>query len=147
MSLPAAPLHPRYLAQIRNLTLLCSFEGRVATDAGNSMKADKYPDYARTNCGVSTPTFLVCLLIACTAPSAGAALEPRQVLVLVNKDTPISSQVGRMYQKLREIPAANIVSLSLGTERQITPEQYWSKAAPPIRKYLEANPEIRCILT
>ena len=111
------------------------------------MKADKCPDYAPTDCGVSTPTFLVCLLIACTAPSAGAALEPKQVLVLINKDTPISSQVGRIYQKLREIPTANTVNLSLGTERQITPEQYWSKAAPLIRKYLEANPDIRCILT
>lgn len=96
---------------------------------------------------MSLPTFLAGLLVSCTAAFAWAALEPKQVLVLVNKDTPISSQVGRMYQKLREIPAANILSLSLGTERQITPEQYWSKAAPPIKKYLEANPEIRCILT
>jgi uncharacterized protein (TIGR03790 family) len=52
-----------------------------------------------------------------------------------------------MYETLREIPAANVLRITLGTERQITPEQYWSKAAPPIRKYLEANPEIRCILT
>ena len=96
---------------------------------------------------MSTPTFLACLLVACAAPSARAALEPRHVLVLVNKDTPISSRVGRMYQRLREIPPANTLSLSLGTQRQITPEQYWSKAAPPIKKYLEANPEIRCILT
>ena len=96
---------------------------------------------------MSILTFLACLLMACIAPSAWAALEPSQVLILVNKDTPTSSQVGRMYQRLREIPPANILSLSLGTERQITPEQYWSKAAPPIRKYLEANPEVWCILT
>jgi len=69
------------------------------------------------------------------------------VLILVNKDSPISSKVGRMYQRLREVPAANYLSLALGEERQITPEQYWSKAAPPVKKYLEANPEIRCILT
>ena len=96
---------------------------------------------------MSIRTFLACLLMACAAPSAWAALEPKQVLVLVNKDTALSSQVGRMYQRLRAIPPANILALSLGTERQITPEQYWSKAAPPIKKYLEANPEIRCILT
>ena len=78
---------------------------------------------------------------------AWAALEPSQVLILVNKDTPISSQIGRMYEKLRGIPAANILRLSLGTQRQITPEQYWSQAAPPIKKYLEANSDIRCILT
>src|SRR6516162_1739291 len=90
---------------------------------------------------------LALLLLSWTGWSATAGLQPSQVLILVNRDLPISSQVGRMYQKLREIPAGNILSVSLGTERQITAEQYWSKTAPPIKKYLEANPEIRCILT
>src|ERR1039457_3763813 len=111
------------------------------------MKAKRVRSNTCIGSSMSIRTFLACLLMACAAPSAWAALEPKQVLVLVNKDTPTSSQVARMYQRLREIPPANILSLSLGTERQITPEQYWSKAAPPIRKYLEANPEVRCILT
>ena len=91
--------------------------------------------------------FAVSLLGLPNGSADGAALEPSQVAVLVNKDTPISSQVGRMYEKLRGIPPANVLSLSLGEDRQITPEQYWAKAAPSIKKYLEANPEIRCILT
>ena len=91
---------------------------------------------------------LVLLWIAWISGSAAwAALVPSQVLILVNKDTPISSQVARMYEKLREIPAANVLALSLGSDHQITPELYWSNAAPPIKKYLEAHPEIRCILT
>src|ERR1035438_2510236 len=108
------------------------------------MKAHNRSEYARAGSALSISTFL---FVFWTAPAAWAALDPSQVLVLVNKDTPISSQVGRMYEKLREIPAANVLRLSLGTERQITPQQYWSKAAPPITKYLEANREIRCILT
>jgi uncharacterized protein (TIGR03790 family) len=52
-----------------------------------------------------------------------------------------------VYQNLRNIPPANVLALSLGSDRQITPEQYWSKAAPSIKKILEANPEIRCIVT
>src|ERR1035438_7874413 len=111
------------------------------------MNAEKSLEYARRIPGMRILAFLACLLMDCTVPSAWAALEPSQVLILVNKDTPISSQVRRMYQRLREIPPANILSLSLGTERQITPEQYWSKAAAPIKKYLEANPGIWCILT
>jgi len=91
------------------------------------------------------------LLICCLSPWSGsltaASLEPKNVLVLINKDTPISGQVGRMYQKLREIPPANMLSLSFGTDGRITPEQYWAKIAPPIKKFLEANPEVRCILT
>ena len=89
----------------------------------------------------------ICGLISSIPSLTGATLEPKQVLVLINKDTPISGQVGRMYQKLREIPALNILSLSLGIERQITPDQYWAKSAPPIRKFLDEHPEIRCILT
>src|ERR1039458_2575144 len=109
------------------------------------MNAEEKFGYASTS--MSILTLLACLLMSCTAPSAWAALEPSQILILVNKDASISSQVGWMYEKLREIPAANVLHLSLGTERQITSELYWSKAAPPIKKYLEANPEIRCILT
>src|SRR5689334_10663639 len=78
---------------------------------------------------------------------ACAALEPQQVLILVNKDSDISSKVAHMYQKLRAIPNDNILRLSLGTGQQITPEQYWKQAGTPIRQYLENHPAIRCILT
>jgi uncharacterized protein (TIGR03790 family) len=96
---------------------------------------------------LSALRFLVCLLPFASGSFAWAALDPPRVAVLVNKDTPISSQVGRMYEKLRDIPPANILSLSLGADRQITPDQYWATAAPPIKKYLEANPGIRCLVT
>ncbi len=86
--------------------------------------------------------FVAILLLLISGESVAAAgLDPSQVAILVNKDTPISSQVSRMYEKLRAIPPANILSLSLGPDRQITSDQFWSKAAPPIKKYLEANPE------
>ncbi len=42
---------------------------------------------------------------ALAATAAGAALEPAQILILVNRDTPISSQVGRMYQKAARNPS------------------------------------------
>jgi uncharacterized protein (TIGR03790 family) len=78
---------------------------------------------------------------------ARAALEPAQVLVLINKDTDISSKVARAYQKLRAIPSENVLRLSLGTAQQITPEQYWTQAGTPIKQYLESHPAIRCVLT
>ena len=96
---------------------------------------------------LSAVRVFVSLLALFSGSFAWGALSPDQVLVLVNKDTPISSQVGRMYEKLRAIPPANVLSLSLGADRQITPDQYWAKTAPPIKKYLEAYPEIRCIVT
>src|ERR1700722_16448160 len=90
---------------------------------------------------------IVAWFLALANSVAWAAISPSQVAILVNKDTPISSQVAGMYAKLREIPPANVLSLSLGAGRQITPDQYWTKAAPAIKKFLESNPEIRCILT
>jgi uncharacterized protein (TIGR03790 family) len=80
------------------------------------------------------------------APLWGA-LDASQVLILVNRDTGISARVAAMYQKVRAVPDQNVLRLSLGTERFITPEQYWSKAGGPIKKYLEEHPAIRCILT
>lgn len=93
------------------------------------------------------PPFAVCLLLLSSGCFVWAALDPSQVAVLVNKDIPLSSQVGRMYEKRRDIPDTNILNLSLGTDRQITPDQYWATAAPAVKKYLDANPWIRCIVT
>jgi uncharacterized protein (TIGR03790 family) len=78
---------------------------------------------------------------------ARAAIQSTQLSLLINKDAPISSQVGRLYEKLREIPPANVLTLALGSERQITPDFYWTRAAPPIKKYLEEHPAIQCIVT
>ena len=100
-----------------------------------------------TEARLNTPRLLTSLLLLLNAPLAFAALAPAQIAVLVNKDTPISGQVARMYEKLRDLPPANILSLSLGAERQITPDQYWSKAAPAIKDFLEEHPGIRCIVT
>ena len=86
-------------------------------------------------------------VLAFASSAAWAAISPSQVAILVNKDTPISAQVAGMYATLREIPPANVLTLSLGAGRQITPDQYWTKTAPPIKQFLESNPEIRCILT
>ncbi|HJT86279.1 MAG TPA: TIGR03790 family protein, partial [Bryobacteraceae bacterium] len=80
------------------------------------------------------------------AQPARAALDATQVAILVNKDAGISSQVARMYQHLRGVPEANILRLPLGTSRHITAAEYW-KAAAPVRAFLEAHPEIRCVLT
>jgi uncharacterized protein (TIGR03790 family) len=80
-------------------------------------------------------------------PFTPAAILPSQVAIVINRDTPISGQVGKMYEQLREIPASNVITISAGTDRQITPDQYWSKAAPAIRKFLDEHPSIRCVVT
>ena len=97
--------------------------------------------------GRQSRVLALCLLAFCFASNACAALDASQILILVNRDTAISSRVAQMYQKERGIPETNILRLSMGTDRQITPQQYWSKAGEPIRKYLAEHTDIRCILT
>lgn len=85
--------------------------------------------------------------VLCLALPAVAALSPSQVLLLVNRDQPISSQVAAMYQRLRGVPPENVLKLSLGNDRNLVPEAYWQKAAEPLKRYLGEHPAIRCILT
>src|SRR5512133_2511450 len=89
-----------------------------------------------------TASLLAVALALIGSLPACAALEPSQVLILVNKDSDFSSKVAHMYQKLRAIPNENIFRLSLGSGQQITPEQYWKQAGTPIRQYLENHPAI-----
>jgi uncharacterized protein (TIGR03790 family) len=91
--------------------------------------------------------WLFLLFLSSIGSHAWAALDSSQILILVNKDTDISSKVAHMYQNLRGIPNENILRLSLGGGQQITPEQYWKQAGTPIKQYLEAHQAIRCILT
>jgi uncharacterized protein (TIGR03790 family) len=79
--------------------------------------------------------------------SARAELLPSQVLLLVNHDTPISSEVAQMYQKRRGVPANNVLTLAMGTKREITRQQYQTQIAEPVKKFLQSRPGIRCILT
>jgi len=86
-------------------------------------------------------------LAALLGPSSAYALTPAEVLILVNKDVPVSSEVARMYQRLRGVPAENVLRLSLGANREITREQYRTQIAPPVKKYLSEHASIRCLVT
>lgn len=52
-----------------------------------------------------------------------------------------------MYQKFRGIPSANVLKLAMAGSREITRDQFRIQVATPVRKYLEANPAIRCIIS
>jgi len=69
------------------------------------------------------------------------------VLILVNRDVSLSSEVAKMYQQARQIPQENVLRLHLGENRYITREQYLVQLAPPVKKYLEEHGAIQCILT
>jgi uncharacterized protein (TIGR03790 family) len=86
-------------------------------------------------------------ILALAAASAVHALEPAQLVIVSNRDVPLSSEVAKMYRQARQIPQENILSLHLGESRSISREQYATRLAQPLKKYLEEHPAIRCVLT
>lgn len=80
------------------------------------------------------------------------ALEPNEILVVVNADIPSSVELGRYYCKSRSVPKENILALSLGptVTDSISRDEYDKNIAEPVRKRLadvKPGQTIRCLLT
>lgn len=80
------------------------------------------------------------------------ALEPNEILVVVNADISSSVELGRYYCNRRGVPEENILKLSLGRTLadSISREKYEELIAGPVYKHLtELKPgqTIQCLLT
>jgi uncharacterized protein (TIGR03790 family) len=94
----------------------------------------------------------ICLLILATCSRSVMALEPNEVLVIVNGAQAESTRLGRYYCEKRGVPAENVFSFSLGgTLRDtISRRDYDNCLAGPLRRALLARKDadnIRCLLT
>jgi len=96
---------------------------------------------------INTPISCWAALAVCLTLPSVKALTPAEILILVNKDAPISSDVAKMYQRLRTIPPDHVLRLSLGSNRNITRQQYRAQIAAPVKKYLLEHASIRCLVT
>jgi uncharacterized protein (TIGR03790 family) len=95
--------------------------------------------------------FFLCGLSVLGGQSA-FALEPNEILVVVNADIPSSVELGRYYCKSRSVPKENILALSLGptVTDSISRDEYNKNIAEPVRKRLadvKPGQTIRCLLT
>ena len=96
------------------------------------------------------PGFVI--LIGLLFCAIAAALEPNEILVIVNKDIPASEELGQYYCQQRNVPKENILALSLGKTLvdSISRDDYDKNIAEPIRKRLAdqiPGQPIRCLLT
>lgn len=72
----------------------------------------------------------------CWCPAAGA-LEPRDVILVVNKNLPASLDVAAHYRKLRDVPVANQIELDLPVEDDLSRDDYNHKVVAPLRAALK----------
>ena len=91
------------------------------------------------------------LLVTFIFSGAVSALEPREILVIANKDVAGSIQIARYYCQKRDVPQENILALPLGTSLRdaISRGDYEKRLAEPIRKEFlthERLGKIRCLL-
>src|SRR5260221_11999492 len=73
--------------------------------------------------------------------SAACALEPKEVLVLANKNLPTSKEVAEHYCKQRNVPVENILMLDVPTTEDISRKDYLVKIVAPVREALKDRKE------
>ena len=90
------------------------------------------------------------LSAAFLSPGANAlALEPNEVLVVVNASVPAGAKLAAYYMQLRGIPKDNIVRVSVPNDETISRKHYNDKIVDPVRQALKGSEDrrrIRCLL-
>lgn len=89
----------------------------------------------------------LCLLLICLLPSASFGLEPKEILILINKNVPQSHQIALYYCEKRAVPKDNILSLELPKTEDITRADYEKALARPVREKLKKCNGIKVLLT
>ncbi|MBN1362663.1 MAG: TIGR03790 family protein [Sedimentisphaerales bacterium] len=99
-----------------------------------------------------TRKILTALVLVATCVEIGWALEPDEILVIVNSDYPASVRLARYYCEKRGLPPQRIVPVSLGPQLRdsIGRDDYEKRLAHPIRRVLTTREDlssIKCLLT
>src|SRR6187402_1588231 len=79
---------------------------------------------------------LVALAPLLVLAARAAALEPKDVCVVANKNLPDSRDVAAHYMRLRAVPAENLILLDLPFTEDITRADYDARLASPLRQQL-----------
>ena len=100
---------------------------------------------------VKTKFYLAAAIIIALSEAAAYTLESNQILIIANKDIKESVGLAKYYCVKRNVPADNIILLSLGKslEDEISRDDYNRKIAEPVRSKL-LEPEFfktKCLLT
>jgi uncharacterized protein (TIGR03790 family) len=78
------------------------------------------------------------------------ALTPDEILLITNKNSPDSRHLAQLYCELRNVPSAQIVTLDLPTDEEMSFETYETNVVGPVRQFLndhQLKSKIKCLLT
>ena len=85
--------------------------------------------------------FLPAAMIALALAAASPALEPSDVVLLVNKNMPASAEVAEHYRAKHGVPKENTVVLDLPVSEDISRKDYDTKIVAPVRAALKDRKE------
>jgi uncharacterized protein (TIGR03790 family) len=78
------------------------------------------------------------------------ALEPDEILLVTNKNSPDSQTLAADYCQLRGVPPGQTVALDLPTDEEMPFETYETKVVAPVRRFLnehQLQTKVKCLLT
>ena len=90
----------------------------------------------------------IVLLVLFLAATSANALEPKDVVVIGNKNMPASKDVAEHYLAKRKVPRENLILLDLPTTEDITRPDYDKKLVAPLKEFLKDRKDsIKVLLT
>ena len=92
------------------------------------------------------PLLPTALFLAFCLPAIAVALEPSEVLVIVNATVPEGIELSSYYMKARGIPVENLVRVTVKNQETVSRVDYNKKIAAPVSQALKRRPAIRCLL-
>ncbi len=87
--------------------------------------------------------------VFCFTAYSSFALEPEEILVLVNSNDAGSLELAKYYMKKRNLPEANLLKIDIAEQETCSRAAYEMQIATPVRKYLtgtNTKKRIRCLL-
>jgi uncharacterized protein (TIGR03790 family) len=95
---------------------------------------------------IAEPIMRLALLVSILFATPTAALEPKDVFVVANKNVPASRRVAEHYLARRKVPAENLIVLDLPTGEDISRADYDAKLAGPLRASLKDRKDAAKVL-
>jgi uncharacterized protein (TIGR03790 family) len=90
--------------------------------------------------------FIACLLLSATTASA---LQPDELLLIVNRNEPAGLELAEFYVKARQVPEARVLVLELPKGEEIDFDTYERQVEPAVRKFLRDSKlegKVRCLV-